>query len=210
MKSEFVEKFNHDFIASKYDEDVADESHPIRTGYKSLLEWVSQKAEKSHVLIDLGCGTGNTVLELKHFEKVYCVDVSQNMLAIAKEKLKEKENIEFVQTDLFSFFDSFDKPFDTVISTYAIHHLTQREKHQFLRKIHAALPKGGRVIFGDLMFESKAYEVEMRKKYPKLEEEFDDEFFWYVEEERKQLEELGFTIEVKQFADLSWGIFGVL
>jgi len=174
------------------------------------MEWIKGKTKNSYVLVDLGCGTGNTSIQISSDKKIYCVDISQNMLDLAKEKLKNNQYIVFIKNDLLGFFDDFenDKQIDTIISTYAIHHLTQDEKHFLFEKIFNFLPKGGKVIFGDLMFRSKEYENQMKDKYPDLVEDFDDELYWYIDDESKKLESLGFTIEIKGFSDLSWGIYG--
>ncbi|HAU66506.1 TPA: hypothetical protein DCW61_04110 [Candidatus Uhrbacteria bacterium] len=210
MKSKFAQKFNHDPIASDYDDNVQNEDNPIRKGYGGLMKWIKEKTKESNILIDLGCGTGNTSNQIDSAKKIYCVDISQSMLDIAKEKLKNNENIVFIKSDLLSFFDDFknNKQIDTIISTYAIHHLTQDEKHILFEKAFSFLPKGGKIIFGDLMFESKEYENQMKNKYPDLVEDFDDELYWYIDDESKKLESVGFKIEVKRFSDLSWGIYG--
>jgi len=139
------------------------------------------------------------------------VDISKNMLAIAQEKLKDKKNIFFKESDLLSFFDNFkeNRKIDTIISTYAIHHLTQEEKHILFKKVFDFLPKHGKIIFGDLMFQNRDYENKMKEKYPDLLIDFEDELYWYVDEEVKKLEEMGFSVEIIQFSDLSWGIYGV-
>ncbi|MFK7780679.1 MAG: class I SAM-dependent methyltransferase [Candidatus Gracilibacteria bacterium] len=210
MKSKFVKKFNHDSIAVEYDEDVKNENNPIRTGYSSLLLWVNTKTQGSEKIIDLGCGTGNTVNSLSgNFSKIICVDISENMINIAKEKLKKRENIFFIKNDLLQFFDEYkENDIDTIVSTYAIHHLTQDEKHKLFEKIYNFLPKGGKIIFGDLMFKNRGYEYDMRLKYPNLIEDFDDELYWYLDDELNELKKLGFNVEIKQFSDLSFGIYG--
>lgn len=210
MKSEFAQKYNHDLIADDYDENVSNENNPVRRGYLELLKWVAEKTQSSKRLIDLGCWTGNTVNTLSgNFEHITCVDISENMLNLAREKLKGKPNVSFIKNDLLWFFDEAGiGQVDTIISTYAIHHLIQVEKHQLFQKIYDLLPKNWIIVFGDLMFKNKDYENEMKKKYPDLIEDFDDEFYWYVEEEVAILQKLGFTVEVQQFSDLSWGIFG--
>lgn len=210
MKSQYSQKFNHDLIANEYNENVKDENNPIREGYEELLNWVSKNAKSSKIIVDLGCGTGNTTLSLLNFHKVYCINISQNMLDIANDKLKNKGDILFIKDDLINFNKKIgsNKEIDTIISTYAIHHLTQKEKHQLFEKIYESLNKGGRVIFGDLMFENKDRENRMRIKYPNLIKDFDDEFYWYIDDETKKLKEIGFQIEIKRFSDLSWGIYG--
>jgi putative AdoMet-dependent methyltransferase len=209
MKSKFGEKFNHDFIAEDYDSDVRDISNPIRLGYAELLKWVSEKAEMSRIALDLGCGTGNTTNSLDGFDKVFCVDISENMLSCAKEKLKNRKNIFFIKDDLLNSLDKVkEENIDTIISTYAIHHLIQEEKHILFEKANDILQDGGKIIFGDLMFENKEYKKEMEKKYPNLVEDFEEEFFWFIDEEVSKLKELGFVINIEKFSDLSWGVYG--
>lgn len=208
MESKHLKKYNHDPIASDYDKDVKNENNPVREGYQDLLDWVGLSSQGSRNIVDLGCGTGNTIQSIDDFEKAYCVDISQNMLDIAKEKVKD--NVVFLKKDLLEFFSSFedDVEIDTVISTYAVHHLTQEEKHRLFKLIFDFLTFDGIVIFGDLMFKNTEQENELRKKYPDLKEDFDDEFYWYVDDEVKELEKIGFSVEVKRFSDLSWGIVG--
>lgn len=132
------------------------------------------------------------------------------MLYLAKEKLKNNENIVFINSDLLGFFYDFknDKQIDTIISTYSIHHLTQYEKHFLFERAFNLLPKGGKVVFGDLMFKSKEYENQMKDKYPDLVEDFNDEPYWYIDDESKKLEFLGLKIEIERFSDLSWVVYG--
>ncbi len=209
MKSKFGEKFNHDFIAKDYDSDVKDSNNPIRLGYKELLKWVSKKAGNSKIILDLGCGTGNTTGSLRSFEKVFCVDISKNMLSRAKEKLKKKTNIFFIKDDLLNALEKVrEESVDTIISTYAIHHLTQEEKHILFEKAYSVLQCGGKIIFGDLMFANKDYKKKMMEKYPNLVDDFEEEFFWFIDEEVSKLKGLGFVINIERFSDLSWGIYG--
>ncbi len=209
MKSEFGEKFNHDFIAKDYDSDVKNVNNPIRLGYAELLKWAAGKAKLSKNILDLGCGTGNTIDSLDNFEKVFCVDISENMLSLAKEKLKNRKNVSFIKDDLLSSLEKVNKEnIDTVISTYAIHHLTQEEKHILFEKINDILKDAGKIIFGDLMFKDEKYKKEMIKKYPNLAEDFEKEFFWFIDEEVTKLKDLGFTVTIARFSDLSWGVYG--
>jgi putative AdoMet-dependent methyltransferase len=211
MKSAFYRKYNHDSVAKDYDENVKNKNNPVREGYDFLLSWVGAKIKSSKIILDLGSGTGNTVNSFPGgFEKIVCVDISNEMIKIAKEKLKKKKNIIFIISDLLDVIDKVENMnIDTVVSTYAIHHLTQKEKHRLFEKIYSLIPKNGKIIFGDLMFENKKYEKEMKLKYPDLIEDFNDEFYWYIDKELEVLKKLGFSTETKQFSDLSWGIYGV-
>ncbi|MBN1218705.1 MAG: class I SAM-dependent methyltransferase [Anaerolineae bacterium] len=212
MKSQFADVFNHDEDAPGYDTDVLNESHPIRAGYDAVLDWVSDKSAWTYgMILDLGAGTGNLSSRLKNFKRLVCVDISHNMLNIARRKLADLNNVEYVKADLLAYF--FDHPpvFDAIVSTYAIHHLTEDEKHILFEKIRQSLHPGGSAIFGDLMFADEAAKQHLIQKFQSeghldVIADFDDEFFWFVDKAIDALTKLGFTTETRQFSDLSWGI----
>ncbi len=213
MRSRFAAEFNHDDCASTYDVEVRDESDPIRTGYAEVLQWVADTAEISlnHNVLDLGCGTGNTAALLNNFGALICVDVSFNMLELARQKLYNTGNIKYVQADLLEFFDNNDTPFDRIVSTYAIHHLTDDEKLVLFAEIEKCLPPGGRAVFGDLMFQNtkekeKIIQTLLTKGHKEAVADIDEEFFWDIEKATKQLEGLGFMTKAKRFSELSWGM----
>lgn len=211
MKSQHGEFFNHDVIAHEYDEDVLNDSDPIRAGYDELLDWASghPAVVAADRILDLGSGTGNLSLRLDSFKKLVCVDISEKMHEIARQKLAHFSQVEFVQADLLGYFD--DSPtFDAIISTYAIHHLTDDEKRLLFQKIYNRLEVGGAAVFGDLMFADKVDEERLCQKYneshPYVVEAIEEEFFWYVDQSVASLKALGFDTEIKRFSDLSWGI----
>ena len=213
MRSRFVDKFNHDDEAPGYDEDVADERNPIREGYSALLRWVVDQASAggSSSVLELGTGTGNLAILLENFDRMVCVDISANMLGIARAKLADRPNVEYVQADLLQCFEALEERFDVVISAYAIHHLTEEERHVLFRSVERSLEPGGRAVFGDLMFaddeERRDYLAALRSKGESdLADEIEDEFFWNVEETIGELVGLGFRVTKERFSRLSWGI----
>lgn len=64
-------------------------------------------------ILELGCGTGSITERLSSYN-VYAIDLSDEMLGIAREKLSRKRNINFFNMDMRSF--SFNKKFDVAIS----------------------------------------------------------------------------------------------
>ena len=207
MKSKYSEYFNHDNYAEDYDEDVGNEKDPIRAGYADVMKWAGEQVDAESIIIDLGCGTGNTLLAVKDYKSAFCVDVSEKMIKIAREKLPA--DVQFIKTDILDFFDGFDADFDVCISTYCIHHLIQEEKHRLFQIIGSRAKKGCKLVFGDLMYENNEEEMKLRAIYPDMQEEFDDEFFWNVDQETKILKNKGFKVDVKRFSDLSWGILAI-
>ncbi len=213
MRSEFADKFNHDQDAPTYDVDVQDASDPIRAGYSALLDWVVERAEPSPDarVLDLGVGTGTLSLRLPCFGQLVCIDVSEAMLEQAEQKLRCAGDVTLVTADLLEYFDQATACFDAVLSTYAVHHLTEGEKARLFELVRARLSPGGRAVFGDLMFADNRSRRESLAQYrthgrSELADAIEDEFFWNVETAVKTLEQLDFAVETRRFSELSWGI----
>jgi tRNA (cmo5U34)-methyltransferase len=96
-------------------------------------------------VIDLGCGTGTLSLRImKEYPNAHitCLDMTSNMLELAKRKLSEYYNIEYILEDFYTF--NFNKKYDLVISSFALHHLiTPGDKKNFYQKIFDSLKEGG-------------------------------------------------------------------
>ena len=93
--------------------------------YKSecdFLEAIFSKYFSNPVrtILDLGCGTGGHSLILaERGYKVTGIDLSQEMLEIARKKAKERElNIEFIEGDIRNM--ELNQKFDAVISMFAV------------------------------------------------------------------------------------------
>lgn len=213
MQSQHVDFFNHDPWAAGYDEHVRNEADPIRSGYEAVLDWTVTSAQiaPAAVVVDLGMGTGNTARRIVAAKEVIGVDISTNMLALAKAKLAHLP-VRYVQADLLAFFNEPDLHFDALVSTYAIHHLTEAEKTTLFAQIWRTLRPGGRAVFGDLMFANQRASAQLQEDYAargdhEIVETFAEEFFWLVDSATAALQTIGFVVvEVKQFSTLSWGI----
>ncbi len=112
-------------------------------------------SEKIEV-IDLGCGTGTISRAVKDTypeAEITCVDISQNMLQIAAERLRDTKNASFINSSFYDF--SFDKKYDAVVSSLALHHLvTKEDKYDFYKKIYSSINSGGIFINADVVLAS--------------------------------------------------------
>jgi|ERR1700730_289009 cyclopropane fatty-acyl-phospholipid synthase-like methyltransferase len=213
MASQYGPLFNHDAEAERYDLDVMNDADPIRAGYNELLEWVIKKAEihpNSRVL-ELGSGTGNLSARMPSCAELVAVDLSDQMEVIALSKLRHLSNRRFVQCDILDVFDKEPGQFDRVVSTYAIHHLIEPEKHLLFEKIHRCLAKSGRAVLGDLMVKDQAtLDAKIRDYSAKGDqvtvEALQEEFLWLLDSSVETLVDLGFKVEVERFSDLSYGV----
>jgi putative AdoMet-dependent methyltransferase len=211
VRSRHADEFNHDEWAEGYDADVLDESDPIRTGYADVLRWTVERAEISpdSTVVDLGSGTGNTSALVPTAGHVICVDISPKMTELARPKLAHLPSVDYVRADLLEFFDE-PRAFDRLVSTYAVHHLTDDEKAVLLEYVAQSLRRGGIAVFGDLMFADRTGAATMAEKYaewPAVSQSFEEEHFWHVDGVYAMADAAGLSVtDVRRFSDLSWGI----
>jgi putative AdoMet-dependent methyltransferase len=210
MRSRNLDRFNHDLDAPSYDSDVANETDPIRAGYSELLRWVADGADVDGAdVIELGAGTGNLTTLLHGARSIEAVDASAEMLSLLRKKCGDAK-VRCHQADLLGYFDE-PRLADRIVSTYAVHHLEQDEKHALFRRIRESLRQHGIAVFGDLMFANAGARDEMRRSFAQRSEQdvvdaIDEEFFWLLDDAVPALLSCGFRVETRRFSELSWGV----
>ena len=181
--------------------------------YTEMLEAtasiISFDTNKEFKVIDLGCGTGTLSVEiLKKFPKakITCVDIAENMLKIAEEKLGS--SFEYINSDFNDFI--FPDKYDLIVSSLALHHLlNDDDKKVFYNKIYDALNSGGVFINADVITGSDKFlqEIYLEKWMKYMErnmskEEIEEKWLPnYYSEDRpipimqhlKMLDEVGFS-----------------
>ena len=101
--------------------------------------------------LEIGCGTGAFARQLaRRCRRVTGIDLSAEMIRVARSRSSRIENLEFELVDAMSW--SFPQShFDFICSIATLHHLEQRE---LLPKIKAALRPGGVFVLLDLVASS--------------------------------------------------------
>jgi len=168
--------------------------------------------EKSNPIkvIDIGCGTGTIARKIK--EKfpnsiITCLDLAENMIEMAKIKMKEYDDVTYIIDNFCNF--KFDRKYDAIVSSLALHHLvTDKDKRQFYKMVFNNLSNGGVFYNADVILGSNDHveDVYMSKwrefmrKNVSLEEIENKWIPKYYEEDRpaklvdhlKWLEDIGF------------------
>jgi SAM-dependent methyltransferase len=101
-------------------------------------------------VLDIGCGDGrltDLVLAAYPGSSACCVDLSDVMLAAAAERFGGNPSVAFVQQWLDEPL-AVDGPFDAVISSLAIHHVSDARKETLYAEIAELLAPGG--VFANL------------------------------------------------------------
>ena len=139
VKSHFEEE------AKEFDEIILKLIPYYKDMIDALISSIPFKHDAPIRVLDLGCGTGTITKTLKEQYKnahVTCLDLAENMIEMAKIKLEDYMDIEYVIGDFYEY--DFTEKYDVIVSSLALHHLvTDEDKKGFYLKIYDALDKGG-------------------------------------------------------------------
>ena len=178
-----------DLWADDYDKSVGlsddDDTYPF-AGYRAILNTIYNRVltSRAKTVLDIGFGTGTLAARLySHGCTIFGQDFSPRMLELAQEKMPDAK---LCPGD---FSDGLAHPltahaYDAIISTYSLHHLTDRQKVSFLRELLPLLNKGGCIYIGDVAFETRA---ELERCMREVGDEWDDEEVYFVFDELKTL-----------------------
>lgn len=97
--------------------------------------------------LEIGCGPGRLMRPMsRSFVEIHGVDVSDEMIALAREKLRDIPNAHAHATDGATLAQFGDEFFDFIYSYAVFQHIPSREViYQYLREIRRVLKEGGLV-----------------------------------------------------------------
>ncbi|MEA5502434.1 class I SAM-dependent methyltransferase [Halotia wernerae UHCC 0503] len=99
-------------------------------------------------VLDIGCGTGAfSRLLAKRTAKVLAIDLSPNMIEVARQRSKKYTNIDFHVADILKQEFSVEQ-FDAIVSIATVHHLPIEK---LLPNLEVALKPGGKLVILDLL-----------------------------------------------------------
>ena len=157
-----------DLWANGYDQSVGlseeENTYPF-AGYQKILSMIYKTIlEKPNpVVLDIGFGTGTLTKKLyEHDCHIYGQDFSARMIELASEKMPEAH---LYQGD---FTKGLVEPlgqarYDFIVATYAIHHLTDPQKVDFLKELRDCLNEGGKILIGDVAFATREEWAQCKK-----------------------------------------------
>lgn len=98
--------------------------------------------------LEIGCGTGkNTVWLMEKAQQVTAIDLSEEMLAKAKEKVQDKR-VQFRQADIRESWDFADDFYDLISYSLVLEHIESLD-HVF-SEASKVLKPGGHIYIGEL------------------------------------------------------------
>ncbi|MCG3418510.1 class I SAM-dependent DNA methyltransferase [Oceanobacillus jordanicus] len=205
MGREFLDIFTD--WADTYDDSVAGDDPQyaaVFANYDDILTEVVRHA--SGTIVEFGVGTGNLAAKLlEKGSEVVGVEPSNEMRSIAAAKLPELT----VQEGDFLDYPTLPSDVETIVSTYAFHHLTDEEKDVAIKQFSALLPAEGKIIFGDTIFQSEAHKQkaidDARKKgFADLAEDLEREYYTTIPVIQTIFNTHKFDVTFKQMNDFVW------
>ncbi len=187
----------YDLYASKYDDKLSYLDSFEKDELVKLLPDIRNKR-----VLDIGAGTGRIIQTLKrktssagaHFT---AVDISTEMLDIAKKKIPDIDIVHSDMTDL----NLEDDTFDVVIAAFVIVHIHSKDLTKAFDEVARVLKPGGTFILTNIN-QRKAPKIKLNKK-----EEIIIESYYHIPEHViKALEKSFFKIEKEIFLeeDKTW------
>lgn len=206
MGREFLHVFEE--WADEYDDCVAGndpEYVDVFFKYDHILQEVANLCTGK--VIEFGPGTGNlTEKLLSKGLSVIAVEPSETMRIIAEEKI-HNSNVTFLDGDFFEF--PSEEAIDTIVSTYAFHHLNAQEKRRAVKQYGNMLQIGGKIVFADTMFisenaHSTAIQEAEKKGFLRLADDLRTEYYPTVPFMETIFNENGFDVTMKRMNAFVW------
>lgn len=141
----FKEKSKQTFNKQALDYDTSIQGEHARKLYKPIIE--NLQGKKIHSILDLGCGTGallEQIRELNLAEELSGIDISAEMLKIAKSRLGNHATLILGDTEKLPFQDN---SFDAIICNDSFHHYPL--PHIVLEEVSRCLRENGILVIGD-------------------------------------------------------------
>ncbi len=138
-----------DNIAAEYDSQ-RQYVIPEMDEYYGAAVWAAESPENNPAILDIGAGTGLlSALMLQKFPgaTLTLLDISENMLAVARQRFSGRKNIRYIVNDYSRA--ELEGPYDIVCSALSIHHLATEDKFKLFEKIYSALKPGCMFINAD-------------------------------------------------------------
>lgn len=145
--------------STEYDRNVRkDETGYPFEGYRQVLDTVYSLLEegKPRRILDIGIGTG--LLAQRFYSEgaeITGIDFSEGMLLQAKARMPRAKLIPWDMNEGIPPELEAAK-FDCIVSTYVFHHFDDSKKLDLILQFQKMLNSGGRIVIGDIAFQTNA------------------------------------------------------
>ncbi|MEW8970491.1 MAG: methyltransferase domain-containing protein, partial [Mesobacillus sp.] len=180
------------------------EYREVFENYDKILETVAIKS--NNTVLEFGVGTGNLTEKLISLGRVvYGVEPSKVMREKTKARFKD---LHLYDGDFLNFPELRGKV-DSIVSTYAFHHLTDEEKDTALKLYSTLLGDQGKIVFADTAFVNEEHREERHRivkeqGYENLFADLKREYYTTLEILERLFEKNGFQVSFEKMNSYVW------
>ena len=128
-------------LAGYYDPEAEKMREQMKRRWQALL--------KGHDVLEVACGTGYWTEAIAEVAThLTATDINEKMLAVTRERLKEFDNVEFIQMDAYTL-DKVEGLFSAAFAHWWWSHIPKTKIRSFLETLHTRLEDGSPVLFSD-------------------------------------------------------------
>ena len=145
MKNDNKALSNIEFSKDAADYDQSRRYAPLRAVYSKIVDEALSQPFTS--VLDVGCGTGALMLMIQERlpnAKLFGIDISEEMIKVAKAKLGSKADLRVSDSENLPFESG---SFDLVLCTFSFHHHPNAEA--VFKGFRSLLARNGRLIMAD-------------------------------------------------------------
>lgn len=147
MTNRHIERFN---IAAK---EYKTDRYPGQAQcMQKVLDLLDPQMED--VVLDVGCGPGTQLITLSRLIKSgHGIDPAEQMIRQVEQSATNCSNVKFYVGSAEVFPQEIHHVgINKIISSYALHHLSDAAKRHSIQNLASLLPDNGMIVLGDMMF----------------------------------------------------------
>lgn len=202
----WTDRWNFDEWAETYDVNIQEQSTGLDLfqNYEIVLNKVYHESlqgiKTGDIILDIGVGTGALAsMYLAHAFEVIGVDPSRQMLLKAKEKHPSMK----LRVGDFLKLPVENHTVNRIVTTYALHHLTDEEKAYALDEMLRVMKPDGKIIIGDMMFSNiSAREAFIKTLSTEDKAAVEDEYYMNIEHFGGLLKAKNLSYQIEQIDSL--------
>ncbi|MFH0897536.1 MAG: class I SAM-dependent methyltransferase, partial [Candidatus Bathyarchaeota archaeon] len=139
---------NYDMALSMMDGSPGEEMCQLTGQYMAKRIAQALLLNQDDVALELGCGVGRIGREIAPLcRKWYGVDISENLIKIARQRMSHLYHVEFSLVEKSSLLPFPDHFFDKIYSHAVFIHIDKEDIFLYLREIVRILKQGGLLYF---------------------------------------------------------------